>query len=80
MEVKCDLSVVCQVLLQNSADGGLSWHSSSQDETRDLIKQCIKHLIQEKRKDVAKAWENTLNETCGKIEEKLYQKATSIEQ
>lgn len=78
--MKCDLSVVCRALLSQSASVEVSWHSESHAHIRNLMKDCIKHLILEKRVDAAKAWENTLLEVCNKIEERLYFKATCVEQ
>ena len=56
------------------------WHSSSHSRTRDTMKQCILHLIHQRKAYPPPEWLHALPDVCGRVEEHLYHMASDFEE
>ena len=75
------VGVVCSILMDESARGEIkNWHSLQHTTTRDIMQQCISHLILQRRPESDQSWINKLIDVSKRVEIKLYCSANSIEE
>ena len=56
------------------------WHSEIHSRTRETMKQCILHLISQRKANPSPEWLRILPEVCSRVEEQLYYSAIDFEE
>lgn len=56
------------------------WHSSSHLRTRETMKQCILHLIRQRKSNPCAEWLEIVPDVCAKVEQRLYFAASDFEE
>jgi hypothetical protein len=75
------VSAVCGVLMDDfKSEEIILWHSKDHEETRNVMKQCISHLILQRKPDFDSNWVEKLPEVSQRVEKKLYFSSKSIEE